>query len=759
MKSGRRHRAAAAIALALACSAASAQLAPRGETVVIVGTRGSLESALQRKRDSDDIVDSVVAAEIHKLPDLSVGDALQRITGVQITRDRGEASVATVRGLIQVETTLNGREIFTAGNGRTLDFADLAAESLAGIDVYKTAAADRIEGGLGGVVDLRTRRPFDLRGDITSISARALRADLARDTRGQFSLLLGRRGAAAGGGELGLVLNLVLQDRGWREDQKSSGTPSVRRDLVPGRDIVVPSATSETTSTGIRRRNGASALLGWRPHAAFEAYAEAHFAELRTRQDSQQINVSAGTGFVPGSLELAPGSDDLRRITWTNAPLSVLSFARDTVDRTRQFAAGARFDTGAARIGVDLSHTRSFNHLFFSGPFFAGTAAQFTHDLLGRVPNTSLDGTDLSDPANLRYTGLAYRTRPLRGELLAARVDAEWPLDAGALERVTAGWRQARREADNAPGLVFGDLPLTGVTAADTPQRMLLNPYAQFLDGRATSIRNYLVSSLADARDPLALRRAFGIDTPLPTQGDPLGVWRIRERTDALYLQGGWRWPAAPVDGLVGLRVVHTRTAVDGAQSVPAAGTTAPIALDASSTDWLPNASLRWRAAPGLQWRAALSRTITRPDFNQLSPSLVLTPNPVDPALNLGLAGNPGLRPLRATNADLALERDLGRGHAVSLGVFWKRVDGFITTLSQPEEHGGQLYQVSRPHNATSAMCAAPNSPTSGSSISCPPPGAAWACRPTTPTSTAAPSTACWVPPCRCRTCRATART
>ena len=129
-------------------------------TILVLGTRGSLESAIERKRDSDDIVDSVVASEIYKLPDLSVADAVQRITGVQIARDRGEASVVSVRGLVQVETTLNGREIFTAGFGRAFDYADLPSEMLAGIDIYKSSSAARIEGGLGGLVDLRTRRPF-----------------------------------------------------------------------------------------------------------------------------------------------------------------------------------------------------------------------------------------------------------------------------------------------------------------------------------------------------------------------------------------------------------------------------------------------------------------------------------------------------------------------------------------------------------------------------------------------------------------------
>jgi iron complex outermembrane receptor protein len=713
MKMSIRAMPATAATLAAALVPAGPAQAQPAEAVVIVGTRASVESATERKRSSGDILDAIVAAEINRLPDLSVADALQRITGVQIARDRGEASVAAVRGLVQVETTLNGREIFTAGFGRAFDYADLPSEMLAGIDVYKTSQAGRLEGGLGGAVDLRTRRPFDFREHTLALSARHLRGDLVDKGAGQFSLLYGGRGKL-GAGEAAALLNVVLQDRMFREDQKGTGTPMLcsaratagcRLDLVPGQDTVVPASTSETASFGRRRRSAATLMLGWRPAPAFDLYAEAHFAELRTKQDSQQVNAGpnfgAGSGFDPASVVLFPGTQDVQRITWTNVPVSILGFARDTIDRTRQLAAGGSWTAGDLRLSTDLSYTRSFNHLFFSGPTLAGTAARFTHDLAGDVPTTAVSGTDLADPANLRYSSIAYRVRPLNGNLLAGRVDAEWQLDEGALERVAFGWRQARREADNAPNLIFGDAPAAGtVRASDRPGRTVVYPYGPFLDGQAGSIDRYLTDTLADARDPVAQRAAFGITAPLPTAGGALGVWRIRETTDAAYAEAGWRLPALALDGQAGLRMVRTRSVLSGNQSVPTSGSIAPIELRSTTTDWLPNASLRWRAGGPWQLRAAASRTITRPDFNLLSPSITLTPNSINPQLNQGTAGNPALRPLRATNADLAAEAYLGAGHAASLTLFWKRVDGFVTSLSQAETHDGQTYQVSRPYNA-----------------------------------------------------------
>jgi len=681
-------------------STAQAQDAAVPQTVVVQGVRASAETAESRRRNAADIVDSVVANEIHKLPDLSVADALQRIAGVQVTRDRGEASTFAVRGLTQVLTTLNGREFFTAGTSRVLDLADLPSEMLAGIDLYKTAAADRLDGGIGGSIDLRTRRPLDLAGDATVVSARVVDGHLVGRQSGQGSLLWSRRAQWPGRGEFGLLANLVLQQRWYREDLKNTGNPTQRTDLVPGTTVTVPNGSSETTSVGQRRRQGLSLVGQWRPDAATEWVAELHHAELRTRQDSHQISVTPGSGFVPGSVRLFDGTSDLRSITWTDVPVSVLSFARDTVDRTRQAALGGRHDVGQWRLSGDLSHDRSVNNLFFSGPFFAARAAQFSQDLSGRMPSTQLSGTDLLDPANLRYAGLAYRVRPFLGELTAAQVDARWAAPGAPLQWLSLGWRSAVRRAQDEPGLIFGDLALAGPVA---PGRLEPNPFTPTMDGQAPSLGSTLVGSLADARDLAALRAALGITAPLPQAGSPLGVWHIRERTDAVYLQLQWALPASGLDGQAGLRLVRTAERVDGAQAVPSTAGVAPLSQRSTYVDSLPSASLRWRPNSSWQLRAAASRTITRPNFDQLSPSLSLVANSINPALNVGSAGNPALQPVRARNLDLAVESGAGAARRWSATYFRKWVDGFVTTASQTETWDGAAYQVSRPYNSDPA--------------------------------------------------------
>jgi len=674
-----------------------AQEAP--QVVEVIGVRAAAQSAQQAKRRRDEISDSVVADDIDKLPDISIADALQRITGVQIGRDRGEGAGVVVRGLSQLETTLDGREIFTGGTTRALDFAELPAELVAGLDVIKTTSADRIEGGIGGQIDVRTRHPFDFAGAATSATVRQVHASLARRSEPQFSVLASRR-FATGIGDIGVLVAGAHQAKPWREDQKSEGNPISRTDLVPGATVLAPNGTSETTSIGRRDRATVEAVLQWRPDPAWDLFAEVSSTRLRTVQDSYQINVTASSTFDPASVVLRPGTNELQRITWTDAPISVLSFARDTIDRTWLGAVGGQWRRGDLSVRADLSRTFSHDDLFFSGPFFAGKAARFTQDLSTGVPGTSVAGTDLLAPASFHYTGVAYRLRPFDGALDALRLDTELSVRDGWVSSVSAGLRLARREANDGSGLVFGDVAVTGLSVADLPGLAIPNPYADFLPGSgAASIGNFLVDDLAQARDPTALRALFGITTPLPTAGSPTGIWRIAERTDAGYVMARVDALHSSLNGNFGLRIVRTGEVVSGNESIAGSATAVPIGRSARYTDFLPSFNLRQAIGADRYVRLSASRMITRPNFDQMSPSLVLLRNSVDPSLNSGTAGNPALRPIRSTGVDLAFETYPARSTAASLTLFAKHVNGFVTSVSQPETYDGITYQVSRPQN------------------------------------------------------------
>ncbi|HEY5806710.1 MAG TPA: TonB-dependent receptor [Povalibacter sp.] len=143
------------------------------EEVVVTGVRHAQQAAIEIKRDAPQIVDSISAEDIGKLPDVTISDSLQRIPGVQIRRDAGEGSTVAVRGLPQVTTLLNGEQYLGANSTTTVqpDFGDIPSQLFSGVDVFKTSTAGQVNNGITGTVNLRTRRPFDLPDGLTASAA------------------------------------------------------------------------------------------------------------------------------------------------------------------------------------------------------------------------------------------------------------------------------------------------------------------------------------------------------------------------------------------------------------------------------------------------------------------------------------------------------------------------------------------------------------------------------------------------------------
>lgn len=136
------------------------------DDIVVTGIRASLQSAVDTKRNAPAIVDSISAEDIGRFPDANLAESLQRITGVQITRSRGEGSQASIRGLSPEfnQVNFNGRSIPSASSGsRSFDFTILSSDLISGIDVYKTPTADLTEGGLAGTINVRSLRGQDVK--------------------------------------------------------------------------------------------------------------------------------------------------------------------------------------------------------------------------------------------------------------------------------------------------------------------------------------------------------------------------------------------------------------------------------------------------------------------------------------------------------------------------------------------------------------------------------------------------------------------
>ncbi|GFE91245.1 hypothetical protein GCM10011488_61990 [Steroidobacter agaridevorans] len=197
------------------------------EEVIVSGVRESLVQGLENKRNSTQVVESIVAEDIGKLPDNNVVEALQRISGIQITdRGGGEAEGIVIRGLNDVTTTWNGRNVFTAqgrpASARQVALQDIPANLIGKIDVYKTRAADQLETGLAGQIDVTTRRPFDFDGLEVSLNARSTYQEQREDIDPNASLLIANSWDV-GEGRFGVMANASYSRVRYRDQNVTAG--------------------------------------------------------------------------------------------------------------------------------------------------------------------------------------------------------------------------------------------------------------------------------------------------------------------------------------------------------------------------------------------------------------------------------------------------------------------------------------------------------------------------------------------------------
>lgn len=133
------------------------------DEVVVVGTRATIQDSLNLKRQETSIVDGLSATEIGEIPALSIGEALETLTGASSHRENGGATEISIRGLgpFLSSTTFNGRVATNGSGDRSVNFSQFPSELMSKIAIYKTQDASLIEGGVAGQIALETLKPLD----------------------------------------------------------------------------------------------------------------------------------------------------------------------------------------------------------------------------------------------------------------------------------------------------------------------------------------------------------------------------------------------------------------------------------------------------------------------------------------------------------------------------------------------------------------------------------------------------------------------
>jgi TonB-dependent receptor len=672
--------------------------------IVVTGLRKSLSSAANLKRNSSQIQDSIVAEDIGKLPDTNIAEILQRIPGVQIARNtRGEGNGYVVHGLKQVMTTVNGRQLFTVTN-RTAPLLDFSADILSGLDVYKTAAADQIEGGLGGLINIHTARPFDFKGFHAAFTAAGNYNEFADQISPRLSGVVSNR-FSVGDGEFGILVGgqfEKIMSGGYQVTTNAyTNTTSLYDRDADGRfntspadtgDIVqIPSQVRPRYETGRRVRWTVYGAIQYAPTPDLEFHADLTQSHSGGHSFTQQLSVQTdgstrgvGSSFVykDAPNQLTPDSYQL-----TNAVVRSSTGASDNPYDTTSAAVGFNWKSGAFTLSGEGAYVDS------AGPFYSRSIAIQTRapsasiDLSGRTPTVSVSGVDLKSPAS--YTGsvtFSDLVQDSLGREPSVRLDAKYALQS-PLTAILVGGRWARHRAINDVYSIGPTVTLTQPLASVT--ELTAN---DLFTNQDVPINQWLAIQQPYIRDMRRTRALAG--QPTTDQAFPLGNhYNYLETVWAGYAEGQFAFDMGlPVDGNFGVRYVSTRNKQFVYNS---AGQ--PVTGSATYDNWLPSVNVRVKFTPDLFLRLAYSKAITRPDFGNLSPALVLN------ALSqTGSGGNPNLQPTKADQYDASLEYYFGRSNYVAASLFQKDVSGFVQKFAQTETIGGVDYQVTRPRNTGS---------------------------------------------------------
>ena len=675
-------------------AAAAANPAASDDSIVVTGIRKSLESAKNLKKKSNQIVDAIVAEDIGKLPDIAVSDTAARIPGVQVERGGGEAGRVLVRGLPDFTTTYNGREIFTAET-RQVALQDFPAGAIAAVEVYKTSAADLVEAGLAGLINVRSRRPFDFKGREIAGSLWGVYPLVSRDFTPNGQILLSDRWKL-GQGEIGALINFSYTKLHYRDSTRSN------TDFVAGGPggTRFPDIQRVTYGEGVRSRPSLNGAIQWRPGPGLEFYVEGLWQGFRNELSDRELSVPLWGGANYTNITTRPGTNLITGGTVVN-PFRPDGFQGGTLNRTNtyQFAVGGSWDSGPLKISADLARTDSKFVGHTESVDFAFSNRQ-TIDFITNTPGSygptfSIRNFDPSNPANYVYRGFYEENQVAKGKDWQARVDADYNTSWSFLPKLQVGIRYVDREADrqfgNRYSTMNGGSPLSAVPLDYT----LFTPGFRG-DNNRPFPDTWLAPSFASIHDNLGALRTFA-GYPAGEPGfDPLQAVFAKEKSTAIYGQAHYQFGI--VDGQIGLRVVSTREKLNGNQLFfgpdpdgagplpPPPGVFRPVHVNRKYTDVLPNFSARFKFSPQWQLRLSATKTRTRPSFRDLSPSATIdrpgtcfdtNPPPAGCTLTGG-GGNPYLNRLKSNNYDASLEYYFSPAGFASIAAFRRDIKGFI---------------------------------------------------------------------------------
>ena len=703
----------------------AAQAQETEDVVTVTGYRQSLAAALDVKRDSNGVVDAVVAEDIAAFPDLNLAESIQRIPGISINRVAGEGRQITVRGLgadftrvringMEALSTTGGSDASGGSNrGRGFDFNTFASDLFNEIRVTKTTSASMDEGSLGATVDLFTARAFDYDPGLTAaVSAQLGYNSLSEETSPRIAGLVSWSNDDQ---TFGANLSVAYTDRTIIEEGFSTvrwddgNFNSVNGDACPaGPDCAGINSSSLVYHPRIPRygrltneqeRLGITGGLQFRPsssttvsldalYSSFDATRTENFLEvfMRSQQGQFDVNsftVNSGLNIIDsGNFDVSPNANGTHPIR-SEGRYDELSteFTQFTLNIDHDFSDRLRGNFLAGTVESEFDNPIQTTILFDAVGVVTGYSYDFRNDL--QTPAIDFGSLDVTDPSQFAFTEVRDRPQSVTNgfDTIAGSLEYDlndsWTLSGGlSFKQFDFETQEARRESTN--GSIVCNLPGVScpVGASGLPITSgLYSVLTGFGSGLGMPSGNDTAWLVPDIQ---AAAAAVGIyDIPGTVRAGNQRA--VSEEDLGGFIQANFETMLGdiPVRGDLGVRYVETTTTATGLVD----GT--EVTVERSYEDTLPSLNLAFDFTDEIVVRFGAAKVMARPSLGNLTPGGSLD-SFNGPPFRYN-AGNPGLDPYRATTYDASFEWYFDDEALFAISVFYKDVDSFFTSSQSVE--------------------------------------------------------------------------
>ena len=669
--------------------------------IQVTGIRHAIETAIETKQQSTSIVEAVSAEDIGKLPDISIAESIARLPGLSAQRVAGRAQVISVRGLSPdfATTLLNGRELVSTGDNRSVEFDQYPSELISGVTVYKTPDAGLVGQGLSGTIDMQTVRPLDFSNTVVVLGARGQHNSLgsAANEDGDGNRLNASYIAQFADHTFGVALGVAHTDTPVQEDQVGLYEPweQVGEGWRPG----VPAGTwysegiKALRRTGYDRRNGVMATLEWKPSDAWTSTLDMFHTSAMHEDTANQFEVNLGDynggyGHIAVTDPVINGNGTFIGGTAANLYPLVRGLYDRRTDKIDAFGWKNEFKAGIATLVADVSYSKAKrnelslenNTQLVPAPQLDTLHLAYSSDGFSQLTPT----LDYSDPSKLFLRGTIYgsgygKVPRVSDELKSFRLTGTIPspdFSSKLFSNIDFGINYADRDKEKhqpegninvgsqgdtaiAPDLEYGLVDLGFAGVGFIPSWNVPAAVARYMTFEPNENASYLVSK----------------------------AWDLSEKLTTYYVKGDIEssWGSVPVRGNIGVQLQHadqSSSANVWNGTKPAGQEVTPFSDGKTYNDVLPSMNLAFGLADDQTLRLALAKQVARPRMDDLRASFDFG---IDSATGKPGAsgGNPRLDPWRANALDVSWEKYFATKGYVAAAFFYKDLTSYIYTQTR----------------------------------------------------------------------------